>query len=364
LRKNVRTAIIVLAALIGGGALGFVITGFATSGTIEESFTFYYQDVPSSMEDITLDVGLGSLDIRYNTSNTPYIVKIDVDMKISGLFMANRGYAEFFGPSTDWWQNATFPPITFNLKALPQTWFNPTFWFKSYNIDVNVTLRTDVIYKITADTGTGSIRMVTPNNVILSDISLSSGTGSIYLSVSDNTTIQDTLDLDAGTGSISLYSKSANFSKGLLIDTGTGSIVANLSNSIIGGDIALSTGTGSIDFKSYHLEYAKNSAWTLSAGTGGIDVVINQDAFMGANVTGTISTGTGSIDILYVDTSASVGASFFGSTGTGSYNRINSGGFTPTNFNPFRSLDFPTTYNYDLNLSTGTGSITVDGSSI
>jgi len=363
LRKNVRTAIIVLAALIGGGAIGFVITGFAMSGTIEESFTFHYQDVPSSMEDLTLDVGLGSLDIRYNTSNTPYIVKIDVDMKISGLFMANRGYADFFGPSTDWWQNATFPPITFSLKTLPQTWFNPTFWFKSYDIDINVTLRTDVIYKINADTGTGSIKMTTLNNVILNDLSLSSGTGSIYLDISDNTTIQDTLDLDTGTGSISFYGKSANFSKGLLMDAGTGSIVANLSNSVIGGDIALSTGTGSIDFKTYHMEYSRNSAWSLSAGTGGIDVIINQHALMGANVTGTLSTGTGSINIIYIDTSAGVGASFFGSTGTGSYNRINTLGFTPTNFNPFRSLDFPTTYNYNFNLNTGTGSITVDGSS-
>ncbi|MFW9947196.1 MAG: hypothetical protein ACFFDX_10250 [Candidatus Odinarchaeota archaeon] len=363
MRKNVRTAIIVLVALIGGGAIGFVITGFATSGTIEESFTFHYQDVPSSMEDLTLDVGLGTLDIRYNTSNTPYLVKIDVDMKISGLFMANRDYAEFFGPSTDWWQNTTFPPITFRLDPLPQTWFNPTFWFKSYDIDVYVTLRTDVVYKINADTGTGSISMTTSNNVILNDLSLSSGTGSIDLSVSDNTTIQDTLDLDAGTGSIYLYGKSANFSKGLLVDAGTGSIVANLSNSIIGSDIALSTGTGSINFKTYHMEYTKNSAWSLSAGTGSIDIVINQHALMGANVTGTISTGTGSINIIYIDTSASVGASFYGSTGTGSYNRINTLGFTPTNSNPFRSLDFPTTYNYDFNINTGTGSITVNGSS-
>ncbi|MFX1494915.1 MAG: hypothetical protein ACFFBZ_11585 [Promethearchaeota archaeon] len=363
MRKNVRTAIIVLAALIGGGAIGFVITGFATSGTIEESFTFHYQDVPSSVEDLNLDVGIGVLDIGYNTSNTPYIVKIDVDMKISGLFMAERGYTDFFGPATDWWQNATFPPITFNLNTLPQTWFNPTFWFKSYDIDIRVTLRTDLIYKIDADTGTGSINMDTANNVILNDLSLSSGTGSIHLNISDNSAIQDTLDLKTGTGSISFYGKSANFSNGLSMDAGTGSIVANLSNSIIGGDIALSTGTGSINFKTYHMEYTKNSAWSLSAGTGSIDIVINQHALMGANVTGTISTGTGSINIIYIDTSASVGASFSGSTGTGSYNRINTLGFTPTNSNPFRSLDFPTTNNYDFNINTGTGSITVNGSS-
>ncbi len=83
---------------------------------------------------------------------------------------------------------------------------------------------------------------------------------------------------------------------------------------------------------------------------------------MGANVTGTIHSGTGSINIQYIDTSSNVGASFFGTTGTGSFNRVNTLGFIPGS-NPFNSLDFATTYNYDLNLDTGTGNINVDGSS-
>ncbi|MFX0008380.1 MAG: hypothetical protein ACFFAV_16840 [Candidatus Hermodarchaeota archaeon] len=362
MRKTPKILIIVLALLIGGGTGVFFIVGFATLGTIDESFTFHYQAVPSSIEELNLDIGIGAIDIRYNTSNTPYIVRIDVDMRLSGLFMSGMGYADFFGPPTSWWQNGTFPPILFRLRQLPHLWLNPASWFKLAHIEINVTLRNDVIYNINAGSGTGSIRLVTPSNVILDDVDLGSGTGSIYMSVSENTTIQEKVNLDAGTGSISLYGKNTNFTNGLLLDAGTGSIIANLSNSVIGGNIGLSSGTGSIDFRIYHTEYTQNCNWAISAGTGGIFVGINQHGLMGANVTGNINTGTGTINLQYIDTSSSVGASFFGSTGTGSFNRVNTLGFIPGS-NPFNSLDFPTTYNYDLNLDTGTGNINVDGSS-
>lgn len=362
MRKIPLVIIVVLSIVIGGGTGVFFIVGFAMSGTIEESFTFQYQDIPSSVEELNIDVGIGAVDIRYNTSNTPYIVKIDVDMRISGLFMSDKSYTDFFGPTSGWWQNGTFPPILFRLQQLPHVWLNPASWFKFANIEINVTLRTDIVYDINAVTGTGSIRLVTPNNVILDDVDLSSGTGSIYMSVSDNTTIQDTSHLDAGTGSISLYGKRTNFTNGLLIEAGTGSIIANLSNSIIGSNIGLSSGTGNIDFRTYHIEYTQNCNWAVSAGTGGIFVGINQHGLMGANVTGNIHTGTGTINLQYIDTSSNVGASFFGTTGTGSFNRVNTLGFIPGS-NPFNSLDFPTTYNYDLNLDTGTGNINVDGSS-
>ncbi|MFW9819459.1 MAG: hypothetical protein ACFFE5_07600 [Candidatus Thorarchaeota archaeon] len=362
MRKLPKVLIIVLSLVIGGGIGVFFIVGFATLGTIDESFTFLYQDVPSSIEELNLDIGIGAVDIKYNTSNTPYIVKIDVDMKLSGLFMSTMGYADLFGPTTSWWQNETFPPILFRLKQLPNVWINPASWFKFANIEINVTLRTDVVHNINAVTGTGSIRLITPNNVILDDVDLSSGTGSIYMSVSENNSIQDTLNLDAGTGSISLYGRRSNFTNGLLIETGTGSLIANLSNSIVGGNIGLSSGTGSIDFRTYHMEYTHNSNWVISAGTGGIFIGINQNSLMGANITGNINTGTGTINLQYIDTSSNVGASFYGSTGTGSFNRVNTLGFIPGS-NPFNSLDFPTTYNYDFNLDTGTGNINVDGSS-
>lgn len=332
--------LIFVAAIIVGGGLGFVITGFATSGSIQESFTFYYEGSPSPIEELSLNADVGALDIKYNTTLTPYMAKIDVNIAISGLFMAGRQYTAFLTPYTGWWQNSS-TPTTFDLDVKQDVWFDPANWFKSYNISVTITLRTDVVYDLDASTGTGSIDIDIPDNVVLDD-----------------------LTIDTGTGSIELYSTNANLTHGLTIESGTGSILANFTNNVIGGNLGLDAGTGSIDFNSFNMEYTQDSIWTIHTGTGSIDININQHSGMGANVSGLVDTGTGSIDIIYKDTSPSVGASFFGSTGTGSFTRINTLGFIPISSNPFDSIDYITTYNYDLNLDTGTGSIEVDGSSI
>ena len=337
-RRNIIS--IIIAAIVVGGGLSFIAIGFATSGMIQESFTFYYQGSPLPIEELSLNADIGALDIKYNTTSTPYLAKVEVSMVISGLFMAGAQYTEFYTPYTEWWQNSSTPTI-FDLKIRPGVWFNPVHWFKSYNVLVTITLRTDVVYDVDAHTGTGSINMNIPDNAILNN-----------------------LTLDSGTGSIALYSKNSNLTRGLTIHTGTGEILANFTNNVIGGDIGLDAGTGDIEFNSFNMEYTQDSVWTIHGGTSDIDLVINQHSGMGANVSGLISTGTGSIDVMYKDTSPNVGASFFGSFGTGSFTRINSGGFISISSNPFDSIDYLTTYNYDLDLSIGTGSIKVNGSSI
>jgi len=90
--------------------------------------------------------------------------------------MEGKIYTDFFHPSTEWWDNTTG---TFNLQALPDAWYNPSHWFKSYNISVTVTLRTDVKYDLTALTAVGSIEMIVSDDVILNGTSLTSSTGSI-----------------------------------------------------------------------------------------------------------------------------------------------------------------------------------------
>ncbi|MFX0032824.1 MAG: hypothetical protein ACFE8E_05520 [Candidatus Hodarchaeota archaeon] len=408
MRKKIKVLIIALVAILGGGALSFFIAGFATSGTISNSFTFNYRNIPLSVEDLNLNVDLGSLDIKYNTSNTPYIVKIDVDLTISGLFMTDRQYTDFFKSATEWWQNTT-SPLIFDMELLPAVWFNPAFWFKSYNIKVSVVLRTDVVFDISAIAGTGSIEMTIPDDISLKNITISSGTGSAFLNASNNVEIDGTVDINAGTGSIGLISSGANITGGLVADTGTGSISINLANSnleedislragtgsvtflvrkaacsggltassgtgsvtvnftnsVMGQSINLDTGTGSINFKTYDMIYLDDSVWMMSTGTGGIDIEITQHMGMNANITGTLTTGTGKISILYKDGSADVGASFFGSTGTGNFIRVNSGGFASITNNPWDSLDFTSANNkYDISASTGTGNIEVDGLSV
>jgi len=386
LRKKLKVLIIALVAILGGGALSFFIAGFATSGTISNSFTFNYQNVPLSIEDLNLNVDLGSLDIKYNTSNTPYIVEIDVDLTISGLFMAGRQYTDFFRPATEWWQNAT-SPLIFDMEILPKVWFNPAFWFKSYNIVASVVLRTDVVYSLNATTGTGLIEMTIPDDISLKNLDFSAGTGSVLITTANNVEIDGSVDINAGTGSIGLTGSGANItggitaesgtgsidffikksvcSGGLTASSGTGSITVNFTNSVVGNNINLGTGTGSINFTTYDMIYLNDCAWTMSTGTGRIDIEITQHMGMNANVTGTLSTGTGKISIVYMDGSADVGASFFGDTGTGNFIRVNSGGFASISNNPWDSLDFISATNkYDISASTGTGNIEVNGLSV
>lgn len=356
--------LIFIASLIVGGGLGFVITGVATSGTVEDSFSFYYEGSPSPIENLDLSVDLGNLDIQYNTSATPYLVEINVDLKISGLFVAGRKYTNFFTPYTEWWVNTT-SPTTFDMKVKPGAWFDPSHWFSSYNIDVAIILRSDVIFNLEASTGTGNIELNSLDNVILNGLSCESGTGNVNIDFSTNTKIQSDLSLKTGTGNIKVYGEGTNFTHGITIDDGTGSIELNFTNCIMGDDIYGDTGTGNIDLKSYNMKYSVNSVLTLKTGTGKITLLINQDAGMGKNVTGLLKTGTGNIGVTYIDSSPLVGASFFGDTGTGNFNRANSGGFVGESSNPFDSIDFFTSsYNYDFNLETGTGNISVDGSSL
>jgi len=344
--------------------LGFIITGFATSGSVEESYSFYYESSPSAVETLSLSADIGAIDIKYNTSATPYLAKVDVDLKVSGLFVAGRKYTAFFTPYTGWWQNST-PPTSFDMKILPGAWFDPSHWFKSYNVDIMVTLRTDVVYNIDVTAGTGSLKLTTSDDVILDGVSMKSGTGNVELDLSNNTQILTELALETGTGNVNMFSEGTNFTHGVFAETGTGTLDINFTDCILGGDIDASTGTGNVNLKTYNMEYSVTSYWLLETGTGKITLVITQDAGMTSNVTGDIKTGTGNIDITYIDTISTVGARFYGATGTGSFNRINTQGFTQTSSNPFDSDDFLTsTTNYDFNLDTGTGNIFVDGSSV
>ncbi|MFX0059067.1 MAG: hypothetical protein ACFE85_13675 [Candidatus Hodarchaeota archaeon] len=355
--------LIFIASLIVGGGLGFIITGFATSGTVEESFSFYYEGIPSTIEDLNLNADIGRIDIQYNTSATQYLVEVNVDLKITGLFVAGRKYTNYFTPYTEWWENTT-SPTSFDLKVVPGAWFDPSHWFSSYIIEVAITLRTDVVYDLEVITGTGVIELNSAENVTLNGVTMNSGTGDVNLNFLNNTMIQAAVNLETGTGGISIFSEGTNFTQSIITDAGTGTINLNFTNSILGGNILASTGTGGINLKSYNMEYTSNSNWNIDTGTGKITLLINQDSGMGANVTGLLKTGTGGIEVIYIDTSPLVGASFFGTTGTGSFNRINSLGFESPLNNPFDSVDFYTsTYNYDFSLETGTGNIKVDGSS-
>jgi len=339
--RKLNIILIFIGAIVGGTALGFVITGFATSGSIDESFTFYHASgSPSPIEQVSLSADIGNIDVRYNTTSTPYLAKIEARIKIAGLFMAGKTYTNFFTPNTTWFQNTT-TPTSFDLEAEPGVWFDPSYWFKSYNITIVVTLRTDITYALDVMTTTGNIKVNIPENVTVDD-----------------------LFLTTTTGNSALYANNATLTKGLSSAITTGNQIINLTNCVIASDISHIGTTGNVNVNLYNLEYSIDVVVDLETTTGNINFNIYQYKAMGANVTGYITATTGNINIAYVDTIASVGAGFNGAATTGNVNYINSGGFTESGINDFESTDYSSTFNtYTFDVETTTGNINVDGQS-
>ncbi|MHA1234094.1 MAG: hypothetical protein ACTSQL_03295 [Promethearchaeota archaeon] len=362
--RNYKIALIIAVALIVGGGLGFVIYGFVASGSIENSFNFTYEpSSPDPIEDLTINVDIGSILFKYNTSPSTSYAKIDVSIEIAGLYMEGKTYLNFFNPSTEWWDNGT---ATFNLLALPAVWYEPSHWFKSYNITIAVTLRTDVVYDLTALTAVGSIEMLVSDDVILNGTSLTSSTGSIKFTTLGNNEFQGKVRLESSTGSVESSAAKTNFTRGFRALTSTGSLTLNYTNCLMGDNLIGTVSTGSVTFKSYNMVYTKDIILNLETSTGSIYVDLYQYISMGANVTGSWQTSTGSVDVLYRDNLVDTDVRFVGSTSLGSidYTTHATMVITGPGSNIYSTLNHgDAMYRYTFSLDTSTGSINANAQS-
>ncbi len=361
--RNYKIALIVAVVLIVGGGLGFIIYGFVTRGVIENSFNFKYEpSSPDPIEDLTFNVDIGKILLKYNNSPTTYYAKIDVDIEIMGLYMEGKTYEDFFHPNTEWWDNTT---ATFNLLTSPDIWFDPSHWFKSYNIIVAVTLRTDVVYDLTALTSTGSIEMQVSDGVILNGTSLTSSTGSVKLNILGNNEFRGKVRLETSTGSVESSAAKTNFTCGFRALTSTGSLSLNYTNCLMGDNLIGTVSTGSVNFKSYNMVYTKDISLNLMTSTGSIDADLYQYITMGANVTGSWKTSTGSIDVLYRDNLNNTNVRFISSTSTGSINYTPHATMEITSFGSvYSTLNYgDAMYRYLFSLGTSTGSVNANAQS-
>jgi hypothetical protein len=363
--RNYKIALIVISALIVGGGIGFIVTGVTTAGSIDVSFNFQYEpSSPDPIEDLSLNADIGKIIVKYNTTATPYFAEFDVNLKVAGLFMSGKTYLDFFNPSTEWWAESSG---IFDLKVLPDVWFDPSHWFKSYEIIITVTLRTDVIYDIDATTDIGAIEMSVLDEVILNGTSLTSSTGSVKLTTLGNNEFQGKVGLQTSTGSVDLFAKNTNFTHGFGATTSTGTLLLNYTNCIMGDDLIGIVSTGSVTLKSHNMYYSKEIDLKLQTSTGSIDAEIYQHIDMGANVIGSMKSSTGSIEVLYRDSLANTGVKFTSSIGVGSINYTphDSMEITGVLDNIYSSYNYGiATYKYTFALTTSTGSIDVDGQSV
>jgi len=137
--------------LIGGGIGSFYIIGFLTYSMIEESYSFYYKpEMSIEPEKFILSIlsdDPGDINIKYNTSSVPYYIKADVNLKAEGIYIRNSDY-NFFSVE---WDNYSSESITeLFVLTMPPTlglFYHPT-WTVKYEVTVNISLRTDIIYDL------------------------------------------------------------------------------------------------------------------------------------------------------------------------------------------------------------------------
>ncbi|MHA2289317.1 MAG: hypothetical protein ACXABG_11085 [Promethearchaeota archaeon] len=362
--RNYNKALLIVAILLVGGAVGFVAFGVSSVGSIENSFNFTYDpSSPDPIEALDFNVDIGSILFKYNSSPTSHYAEIDVDMEISGWYMEGKTYLDFFHTSTDWWDDTT---ATFTLQTLPDIWFDPSHWFKSYNITIFVTLRTDVVYDIMALTSVGSIEMEVSEGVYLNRTSLTASTGSIKFNTLGYNDVTGEIRLESSTGSVESSSIKTNFNQGFKATTSTGSVSLNYTNCVMIGNLLAKTSTGSVSFKSYNMFYPSDTLLNLETSTGSINADLYQYTSLGANVTGTWETSTGSVNVLYRDDKVDTDVRFIGSTGTGSFNYVSHAtmAITGPDSNIYSTLNYGDgTYRYIFSLDTSTGSINADAQS-
>ncbi len=364
--KRIHIAILIIVAVcVVAAGTTFGILVFTTWGEIDYENTYYYEpSSPSSIERININSDIGSILINYNQTPTDYYAKIDLKINIEGILVKGSSFSDFFYPIS--WENESSPETTFTLDAKATTWF---IFGIFRQVQINLTLRTDVVYDLHMLTSTGAISMNVPENVIVNNTILGTSTGSVFLNVSKNTSFQGDIGLSTSTGPVKFYAREVNFTHDLITYTSTGNIVLNFSRCSIGGHLRGTVSTGYISFNSYNMKYEEGYNWKLESSTGNIGVNIIQYTEMGATITGSVQTSTGNINIYYKDNLASIGAKFTCSTSTGlkNYTPIGSGGFSESGVEPktITSNDYDTAINkYTFTATTSTGNINVHAESL
>ncbi len=354
---------IILAVVIATCTGLFFMIGFLTYGTISSSGSrFYIPDLIRSPEPFLIRTDIGNINIRYNTSETENVVKVDYNLRMGGAYMIGKSITDFFQIE---WDNNTSPEIhktSFILRTKPGVSLDPTNWFSIKRIEVNVTLRTDLIYSIEEYATTGNVVNDIPNNVTVDNLYIETTTGNSVINL-DQAAIRD-LRAESTTGGVSVYAKKSNFTSDIIATATTGNLRLNFSGCLINSNIDAEVTTGNLIYNSYNIRCLANVNWDLETTTGNINCDIIQNIEMGGDVFCDGIVKTGNINIDYRDSSSVIGATFIGTTTTGQFSPINSGGFENVGLTQFSSLDYSSAnYTFRFDLTTTTGNININGQS-
>ena len=127
---------------------------------------------------------------------------------------------------------------------------------------------------------------------------------------------------------------------------------------ILSDDISLSSTTGGVKLNWNNVIATKDLQLDITTTTGGVDVDIEQDSRLQHEVTLNTAVKTAGVD-LNIDLQGAVGAKIESTVTTGGINIERQIGFSGTNAQ-LRSDNYPADSDFEVNLQTTTGGITID----
>ncbi len=287
-----------------------IFAEFVGFSKFNESLTYKYSSEPPPLEnELNITTDLGIIDIKYIAEPVDYIIKIEVSIEMAGPNLKGKSYLDFFNIG---WENVS-APLNFTLDLISDMMLD----FSNLHIvkiNINVTLRADIIFEINASVKEGSIKLTVPMGISVNN----------------------------------LYS-----------NVNIGNILYDFNNINVEGNITGIINNGNLTLQAYNNHYTHNSKLTLINNRGYSLINIYQDEEMGANITGTAITKSGLIQVIYKDYLANIGAQFILNNKTNFGNEVENKwvGFTKY-FLPllggqkFTSFDFPTHNNYNFSLFT------------
>jgi hypothetical protein len=384
--------IIIVSMVLSGGSL----YAFANSYDIQEerSYTYESEEIPSELAFI-FDVSSAEIVFQFNSTPIDDIVKIDAifDFTIHGF--EELSLEEIYDIV---WETSEFS-VLFGIYR--NNWFH---WTTGNQNVITVTLRTDIVYDLDIDSGSGSVFVnvsegedfnnvdistgsgsidlnLNGNSNIANDLHLDTGSGSIHVNIK-NTTIKNsfeadtgsgslelilddvdlsnTLNLETGSGGMEIYIANSKLLNGILSDTGSGSVGYELINTTLGGYFDVEIGSGGFNLISEDIFLENDIFWNIDGGSGHINIDITQHHSLGGLITGNIETGSGEVSVNLDMNSIIVPSNWECDVGSGdiAFDLENPIGYNYTD-ESLTSQSFDGTSGFDLFIETGSGGITI-----
>jgi len=304
---NKGTSVFALTMMISFGLIIIPISilsiHFTLSGydDIDKQLTYpYYSNNSSEIQALDLDIEVGDIEVRYIDPSVDYLVKVEVNIEISGTNIAGKSYKDFFDITPELEnRNST---VNFTIEIISDDWFDPSL---RKNVNTVVNIRKDVVLDIFLKLDDGDFEITVPYGVSIGNVRT---------------------------------------------DLSKGNILYDFQCCSIRGNITGITNEGELELKSYNVEYIQNNNWILNNTGGDMNVFISQEKEMSANITVTAWVIDGKFSIDYKDKSAIIGAWIYFPLLSGAPNLPQEGFDTDYDDEKtwFISFDFPTINNYNM----------------